>query len=172
VKLFADKLASMTELNIISVLVDKQGKTPPYDVFENAWRALIQRFENTISWGNFAGPQNTDERGMIVCDNTDSKKLTGLIRRMHVYNPVPHQPQYGAGYRNLALKYLIEDPIFRDSRLSQFIQAADLGAFLLYQYNHPSSFMRKRGARNYFTKLSPILRREAAPADPHGIVRL
>lgn len=152
--------------------MDKHGKNQGYDVFENAWRALTQRFENTITHGNFSGPANTDERGMLVCDNTDNKKLTALIRRMHVYNPVPHKPQFGVGYRNLTLKYLIEDPVFRDSRLSQFIQAADLGAFLLYQYNCPSSFMRKKGGRNYFKRLGPILCHEAAPGDPEGIVRL
>jgi Protein of unknown function (DUF3800) len=172
IKLFADKLSRMLELNFISVVVDKQGKTPPYDVFENAWRALIQRFENTITWGNFPGPNNTDERGMLICDDTDNKKLTALLRRMRVYNPVPHQQQFGSGYRNLALQYLIEDPVFRDSRLSYFIQAADIGAFLLYQYNCPSSFMRKKGARNYFRRLGPVLCRHAAPGDPDGVVRL
>lgn len=172
IKLFADKLASMAELNLISVAVDKQQKRSPYDVFENAWRALIQRFENTITAGNFAGPNNPDERGMVLCDDTDNKKLTALIRKMHVYNPVPNQPQFGAGYRNLALRYLIEDPVFRDSRFSQFVQAADVCAFLLYQYNCPSSYVRKKGARNYFRRLNPILRLQAAPADPLGIVRL
>ena len=169
---FADKLASLPELNVISVLVDKQGKPIDYDVFENAWRALVQRFENTITAGNFSGPKNPDDRGIILCDNTDNKKLTGLMRRMHVYNPVPNQVQFGTGYRNLALRYLIEDPVFKDSRFSQFVQAADLCAFMLYQFNQPSSYIRKKSARRYFLRLAPILRLQAAPGDPQGIVRL
>jgi uncharacterized protein DUF3800 len=171
-RLFAAKLASLPELNVISVLADKQGNPADYDVFENAWHALVQRFENTISAGNFSGPKNPDERGLLLCDDTDNKKLTMLMRRMHVYNPVPNQPQFGGGYRNLALRYLIEDPVFRDSRFSQFVQAADLCAFLLYQYVQPSTYIRHKGARNLFRKLLPILRLQAAPADPLGIVRL
>jgi hypothetical protein len=38
---FADELASMPDLNIINVLVDKQGKPTDYDVFDNAWKTLI-----------------------------------------------------------------------------------------------------------------------------------
>ena len=169
---FADEMALMQELNLISVLVDKQTKTPPYDVFENAWRALIQRFENTIKCGNFSGPKNADDRGLLVCDHTDGKKLVQLVRRMNVYNPVPNQPQFGGGYRNLALQFLIEDPVFRDSEWSQFIQAADVCAYILYQFACPSSYMRQKGGRNYFKRLMPILCLKAAQSDPHGIVRL
>jgi uncharacterized protein DUF3800 len=169
---FADELASMEELNVISVLVDKSNKGSGYDVFEYAWKALIQRFENTIMHGNFAGPRNADDRGLLVCDNTDGKKLVRLVRKMSVYNPIANQPQFGTGYRNLALQFLVEDPIFRDSEWSQFIQAADVCAHLLYEFACPSSYMRQKGGRNYFKRLLPILCLRASPGDPHGIVRL
>jgi Protein of unknown function (DUF3800) len=169
---FADQLASMEELNVISVLVDKQNKSAGYDVFENAWRALIQRFENTIKCGNFSGPRNADDRGLLVCDNTEGKKLISLVRRMNVYNPIPHQPHFGTGYRNLALQFLIEDPVFRESEWSQFIQAADVCAYLLYEFARPSSYMRQKGGRNYFKRLKPILCLRASPGDEFGIVRL
>ena len=45
---FADTLARMTDLNLINILVNKSGKQDSFDVFEAAWGALIQRFENTI----------------------------------------------------------------------------------------------------------------------------
>lgn len=168
---FADELAAMPDLNIINIVVDKQNKGSSYDVFDAAWRALIQRFENTLSHRNFSGPANPDERGMIFPDHTDDKKLTALLRQMRRYNPVPNQPAFGPGYRNLTLTSLIEDPSFRDSEHSYFIQAADLSAFLLYQYIEPSSYIKGKGARNYFTRLSPILCLHASRRDPHGIVR-
>src|SRR4029453_8897765 len=154
---FADELASIQGLNVISVLVEKATKTAGYDVFEMAWKALIQRFENTINNGNFSGPTNADDRGLLFCDNTDGKKLTRLVRRMSVYNPVANQPQFGGGYRNLALQLLVEDPVFRDSEWSQFVQATDVCAYLLYQFACPSSYMRQKGGRNYFKRLTPIL---------------
>jgi hypothetical protein len=66
---------------------------------------------------------------------------------------------------------LIEDPYFKDSEHSYFIQAADLAAFLLYQKLSPSSYARKKGLTNYFDRLDPILCKVASRTDPQGIVR-
>ena len=172
IRAFADKLAGMTDLNLINIVVDKQNKPADYDVFTKAWKVLIQRFANTLSHHNFSGPFNPDERGLLLPDHTDDKKLTSLLRQMRHYNPVPNQAIYGAGYRNLALSNIIEDPNFRDSAHSYFIQAADLAAFLLYQSLSPSAYMRKKSGQNYFQRLIPILCRAASSHDLHGIVRL
>jgi hypothetical protein len=172
IRLFAEALAIVTDLNVISVVVDKNNKGQDYDVFRTAWRALIQRFENTISSRHFRGPANPDDRGLIICDHTQDKKLISLIRQMRQYNPVPNPPQFGPGYRNLTLNYVIEDPSFRDSEHSYFIQAVDMVAFLAFQYLAPNSYIRKNSARNYFLKLKPILCRVASSTDPLGIVRL
>lgn len=169
----ADELASMTDLNIINIVVDKQGKSPAYDVFENAWKALIQRFENTISRGNFRGPRNPDERGIIFPDNTINQRLIKMMRKMHRYNPVPHHPVIGqGGYRNLTLTTILEDPNFRDSRASYFVQAADLCAFLLYQNKQPNNYIRRNAGHNYFHRLEPILCMVASRTDPYGVVNL
>lgn len=172
IRRFADQLASMPELNVVNVLVDKQGKHPNYEPFERAWEALIQRFENTISHRNFPGTRNTDDMGMLFPDRTDEKKLRLLMRRMRAYNPVTNQPQHGPGYRNLVLRRIIEDANHRDSQDSYWIQAADLCAFLLYQHQVPSAYMRRKSGQNYLFRLNPILCTQAATRDPHGIVRL
>jgi hypothetical protein len=170
---YAKELATLPDLNIINIVVDKRGKQAPYDVFDIAWRALIQRFENTLSYRNFRGPANPDERGIILCDHTDNKKLTSLLRTMRHYNPVPNtKVQFGQGYRNLMLAGVIEDPIFRDSKHSYFIQSVDTAAYLLHQLHAPDGYFRRMGARNYFKFLDPILCKVAARADPLGIVRL
>jgi hypothetical protein len=168
----ADKLASMPDLNLISVVVAKNGKPSDYNVFEKAWQALIQRFENTISHTNFPGPRNSDERGMLFPDRTDDKKLIQLLRRMRNYNPIPNQPAFAPGYRNLRLRYVIEDANLRDSAQSLFVQAVDVCAYLLYQQCSPSAYFRKKSGHHYFKRLHPICCRVASPADPAGIVRL
>ena len=172
IRLFALQLAGMPDLNVINVLVDKQGKPADYDVFTNAWKALIQRLENTISHHNFPGPRNPDDRGLILCDHTEAAKLMRLLRQMRKFNPVPHRADIGSGYRDMPLRYVIEDPSHRDSAHSYFIQAADLVAFLLYQREAPCAYVRKKGARGWFALLHPVFCRYAAPADPDGIVRL
>lgn len=168
--MFADELSSMADINVLNVVVNKQTKSQDYDVFEKAWQVLIQRFENTISHRNFPGPSNPDERGIIIPDNTDAKKLTRLIRRMRRFNPVPSQ--LGYGYRNLLLRNTIEDPFMRDSNESYFIQAADLCAFLLYQNYFPKNYVKKTGAHNYFYRLGPILCKVASRENEYGIVNI
>lgn len=169
-RFFAAELAAMPDLNVINIVVDKQGKPTTYDPFEMAWKCLIQRFENTISRRNFRGPANADERGMLFPDHTDDKKLSQLLRRMHRWNPVPSSS--GLGYNNLTLGKIIEDPNFRESHRSHFVQAADLCAFLLYQHLEPSAFMKKKGGQNFFNQLDPVLCKVASTSDPMGIVRL
>jgi hypothetical protein len=168
-----DELATMPDLSIVNVVVDKQGKAADYDVFTKAWEALVQRFENTIQHHNFPGPANPDERGMVLPDRTDDLKLTKLLRRMRYYNPVPGMQSMGfGGYRNLQLAYIIGDPKFRQSHMSYFIQAADACAFALYQYFQPNSFVRKKHAGKYLLRLDPVLCKIASRSDPLGIVRL
>ena len=169
---FADELATMTDLNVINVVVDKLGKASDYDVFGMAWKAIIQRFENTLSHRNFFGPRNPDERGMVFPDHTEDKKLTELLRAMRRYNPITNQTSYGAGYRNLTLDSILEDPNFRNSADSYWVQAADLAAFLLYQNLAPNAYMKKKSGQNYFNRLDRILCRAASSNDPQGIVRL
>ncbi len=166
---FADELAGLPDLNVINVVIDKQGKLASYDPFEKAWQVLIQRFENTIGFRNFRGPAGQDERGMIYADGDPQKKLTQLLRKMRRHNPVPSQM---GGYRSLQLRRMAEDPIYRDSKHSLMIQSADLCAFLLYQRLVPNGYMRKKGGAKYFDRLSPMLCRAASSSDPEGIVRL
>ncbi|MCX6641065.1 MAG: DUF3800 domain-containing protein [bacterium] len=169
---YADFLADLKDINLINIVIDKQGKPTNYDVFATAWKTLIQRFENTISHRNFAGPTDPDERGLILSDHTDDKKLTQLLRQMRRYNPVPHALQLGTGYRNLPLQYVIEDMSFRDSEHSYFIQTVDLAAFLLYQHLAPSAYLRKRAGHNYFNRIRSILCLHASSSDTDGLVRL
>ncbi len=132
-----DEISKLPDVNVISVVVDKQTKSPGYDVFENAWRALIQRFENTIRYRNFPGPANPDERGMIFADRTDEKKLTQLLRKMRRFNPVPNLAKQG--YRPLTIQNVIGDPVFTDSATSYLVQAVDVVAYALHQQLAPNS---------------------------------
>lgn len=167
---FADQLASIPEINLINVVIDKQGKDPAYDVFESAWRILIQRLEDTIAHRNFRGPRAGRDCAMVFPDDTDNKRLRMLLRRMRFENPIPTRG--GMDVRNLPMMNVIEDPMPRDSEHSYLIQAVDLVAFLLYQELAPNGYMRKKGGHNYFDRLSPIFCTVASRRDPRGIVRL
>lgn len=172
IKYFVEELASLQDISIINVVVDKQGKADSYDVLGNAWKVLVQRFSNTMSHRNFPGPANADDRGLIIPDMGEVKKVTEIIRRMRRYNPIPNQGVYGQGYRNVLVSNLVEDPYFKDSEKSYLIQAADVAAFVLYQKLCPSSYMKKKGGHNFFNRLGGVLCTVASNTDPHGIVWL
>lgn len=167
---FLDELADMRFINIINVRVDKQNKPSDYNPFERAWQALIQRFENTLEHRRFPKPANTDDKGIIFCDETDGAALRRLYRRMRVFNPVPNK--IGPGYRQLPLTRIVEDPSIRLSHHSYFIQATDTAAFAAYQWYQLSSFIRAKGARPYFTRLDPVLCKVASTKNDFGIVEL
>lgn len=167
---YADKLAQIPYVSVISVVVDKSAQHPDTDVFEKAWRVLIQRFENTLTHHNFPGPRNSDDMGMLFPDKSDERKLNRLIRRMRAYNPIPNAG--GLGYRNLQLRYLIEDINSRDSQHSYFVQSVDVAAYLLHQHISPSAYFKGKSGQNYFARLDPVLCKVASPKDPQGIVRL
>ena len=165
-----DFQATLANVNAIHILVDKQGKRPEYDVFNQAWTALFQRFENTISHRNFPGPQNPQDQGLAIVDRTDEVKLRHLLRRLRRYNPVPSIG--GVGYRQLPIRTMAEDPVHRDSLHSYFVQLADTNAYFLKQREDPCAYVRHKGARNYFLRLDPILCKVASRTDPLGIVHL
>ncbi|HEX7831619.1 MAG TPA: DUF3800 domain-containing protein [Thermoanaerobaculia bacterium] len=169
VRMFADEIAKLPDVRAINVVAIKRPGDTSATIFDRAWRALLQRFENTIASANFPGPKNPEERGIVYCDNTDAR-LNSLLRRMRRYNPIPNQSQFGSGYRNLRLNYIIEDPVHRDSRTTYFIQAVDTIAYLIYQGKEPNAYMRRKGARKYFRRLAPIYLLRASLKNRYGIV--
>jgi hypothetical protein len=166
-----DYEASIPDINIISVLVDKRGKSNTYNVFENDWRTLIQRFHNTISYRNFPGPSNAKDLGIIIADQTHLVPLMRLTRRLAKYNPIPNMGR--PGYRQMPIPTICEDAIHRDSRHSYFIQLADVNSYFLVQQQQPCAYVSRKGARNYFKRLAPVLCLHASTTDKLlGIVRL
>lgn len=166
---FADELAKANYVRFTHVVVDKLGKPTGYDVFEQAWQLLFQRFENTINFGNFPGAHRADKR-MVITDNTDGRKLTRLMRRLAVHNVVPGMG--GLAPRNLPMVRIIEDPHHKNSAESYFIQACDTAAYLLQQKFSPSAYFKRKGAQHYFNRLQPILNTHASRANGFGIVQI
>jgi hypothetical protein len=164
-----DELAKTPDILITSVIIDKQGKPSGYDVFQTAWGVLFQRFENTLLHGNFPG-SFTDDYGIVLTDATDGGKLSRLVRRMAVFNPIPSS--YGSGSRNIPILKIIEDPHGKDSATSLPVQMADVCAYFLHQRYAPNAYVRKKGAHSYYDRLRPVLNTRASRSHSLGIVQL
>lgn len=164
-----DELAKMPDILVTNVVVDKSTKSAGYDVFQNAWGKLFQRFENTLLHGNYPGAFK-DDFGIVLTDATAGEKLSRMVRRMSVYNPIPSA--FGNQSRNIPIKKIIEDPHGKDSKNSLPVQMADICAYFLHQRFKPNSYIKRKGAHRYFDRLLPILNTKASRFDPLGIVKL
>jgi len=174
---FADAIATLSDVNIINVIVDKRSGriSSKNEIFRRAWYCLFQRFENTIRYQNFPGPKNADDRGVVFPDQTDGRKLKRFLDAMRYRNQLIVRQASGSFYfKDEPIRVIIEDPILRDSRVSYFVQAADCAAFLLKQNAEPSSYMKRHGGNAYFNRLDPVLCKVASDKDPRGkgVVRI
>lgn len=163
-----DFQAQLPDINIINVLVDKSNKPSGTDIIDMAWQTLIQRFHNTISYKNFPGPQNAQDFGLIIADQTDEKKLRMTLRRMRRFNPVPNKVQTGT--RNILIDTIVEDVVHRDSLHSYFVQLADVNVYFLLQKHKACVYVKKKGANNYFDRLDPVLCKKACNTNRWGVV--
>jgi hypothetical protein len=129
---------------------------------------LINRINRTMrAWGS---------HGILFFDEGEERAYTKLVRKMGVYNPI--KSAYGcwpdgAEYRNIPIEHVVEDPSFRRSKQSYFIQIADFCGYALLQKERPTQNPKRQryGLHEVFAMLAPICVTEAFRNDPLGIVR-
>jgi hypothetical protein len=166
-----DELAKLDYVSITNIVTKKAGKAGDYDVFLRAWQTLFQRFENTLTAGNFPGGYRNDYR-IVITDATSGKKLSQLVRKMAVINYIPNNAWFGGGFRNLPITRVIEDPYGKDSAHTLPVQMADVAAYFLHQKYKPSAYITRQHAELYFDRLQPVLNLVASRNNALGIVEL
>jgi len=134
-----------------------------------AFERLVNRINRTmIAWNSNA---------LLICDEGKEAEYTRLVRKMSVHNPIPSQYgvwlDTGKSYRNIPIERVLEDPFFKQSDKSYFIQMADWCAYALLQRERdpPIASRKKYGLHKSFDLLAPICVRVANRRDPLGIIR-
>jgi hypothetical protein len=120
---------------------------------EKAFEWMVNRINRTLKgWGS---------HGVLVCDEGKEIAYTRLVRRMYVFNPIPSQfgtwPDTGEFWRNIPLDRTVEDPFFKESSQSYFIQLVDFAAYALLHRERPIPSKTKYGLDKSFSILGPIL---------------
>lgn len=140
----------------------------PKKLEARAFERLLNRINRTMeSWGSWA---------LLICDEGKEESYTRILRRMMVYNPIPSK--YGdwqdTGHRtkNIVIERIVEDPMFKDSSKSYFVQLVDFCAYSLLRRERPIPSKTRYGLHKAFSILEPILVKEASRSDPEGIVRI
>lgn len=131
-----------------------------------AFERLLNRVNRTM--------QAWDSRAVLIIDQGKETIYTRLARQMHVFNPIPSRfgvwPE-GTATRNIPIERIIEDPFFKPSRKSYFIQLVDFCAYALLRRERPLPSKTRYGIHEVFAHLRPILVLEASRFDAEGIIR-
>jgi len=126
------------------------------DPKQQAWEYLIQRVERHAA--------NGDSTAMLVPDQGDERLVRGQLRRMRRFSR-PGSRYGGKGLVRDA-DNLVEDPVFRNSRESYFVQFADMCAYAAFR----SIFPRPHFDGAYWEALGAARCVRAAPRRYRGIV--
>jgi hypothetical protein len=133
-----------------------------YDAFEY----LVNRINRTA--------QRWNSHIVLVVDEGKEVPITRMVRKMGVYNMIPSRLGLwapGEPARNITTDWILEDPVFRDSASSYFIQFVDFCAFALLRREAPTAKLKFYGVHRAFAELAPILERSATRYDVEGIIR-
>ncbi|MBM3497880.1 MAG: DUF3800 domain-containing protein [Armatimonadetes bacterium] len=172
VSLFSDGLrllASLHEVHIINVSLKVTKRLRDINALEQAaWERLFNRINRT--------GQELERRALLICDEGKEQKLTRLCRHLRLENLVPSRygkwGDTGQRKKHLPLGHLIEDPLFKSSKGSYFLQMADLVAYALLRFDNPTPKTQSSGVSRVFPSLQPVLYRPASRWDRYyGVVR-
>ncbi len=153
-------LRQSSEISIIAVSVNKlQPRLSGVNIREYAWKLLIQRFENYLL--------DKGTNGIVFADEGEDKLVRGQLRRMRAYNPIPSK--FG-GYYQQKIVRILEDPVFRESKHSYFIQLADMVAYFCRLRDNASKRQVKWRLHKMYRILKPRYLLEASRKDRYGFV--
>lgn len=152
-------IASAGEFNVISSC----NRVEQY-----AFERLMNRLNNAMKEHN--------ERMLLICDQGEEREITRRMRRLRVHNPIPSRMGTwadGAATKNIPLDRFVEDPVFKDSKASYFIQLADFCAYALMRMERPIESRTALGYDTAYELLRPCCYPKTNPSDPRkmGIIR-
>ena len=129
----------------------------------------FERLMNRINRTALSKNQNV----LMFFDQGEEAEITRRIRRMRVHNPIPSRfggwQDTGNTTKSIPLSQFAEDPIFKDSKSSFFIQLADFCAYALLRMERPLPSRSALGYDTMYEELRPISRRFTNPSDPRGM---
>lgn len=161
--IFRESLTVCTQLAGVSLI----NVITPHKQKEQGFNYLLNRLNRAL--------EVKEKQGLLICDQGQDYYYTRWMRKAYVFNPIPSA--YGVwsdgnNYQNKPINQFVEDPFFRDSENSYFIQLVDCCAYALLLQEYPTSSHRRYGLETSFSILDPILNKDASRSDPQGIVRV
>lgn len=166
-KEFLVLLSNLSGIHVINAF----GKKGDADI-------LLERLLNRIN----TNVKKENQKALLIFDNGENANIISKVRKMRRFNYIPSAyGDWGMGsiltasgnsIKNIQIADIVEDPNFRDSKESLFIQCADMIAYALLRKECPNKKSIETGVINFFPLLRPILVLEANRKDEFGIVKV
>jgi len=160
-----DFVVTLPECEILNVCIVVPGC--PVDPYIRAFERMLNRIQANLV--------DNQTQGLVILDEGKEGMIRTLARQMAAFNWIPSKFggwASGDARKNIKTLRVVEDPVFRSSQSSYFLQFADLIAFtLLKREVPPTPLVGKYGLHTFFTLLRPRLCLKVSPDDPDGIER-
>ena len=153
-------IEGLSDVHIINAITPKKG------IHLTLFEYMLNRINRTL--------QAKGAIGILICDEGNENKLTAKVRQMKKSNQIPNNfSLYSGGSRDIPLDRIIEDPLFKTSKSSYFIQLADFVAFSLLRNEKPLPTTQQK-VKDAFEQLDQVLVKRAYGNDPRrkGIIRV
>jgi hypothetical protein len=158
-----DLIATMP-VSVISGVWTLEG-TSKSEIHAKAFGRIAERLQRRA--------RANDDQILRVVDEGKDVELRKVARRSAVYNMVGSAYgawEDGARAKNIPNDRLIEDPIFRSSVASYFLQLADFVAYaLLKSETAPTELVRRYRLDTAYQRLEPVVVKEASRKDHRGL---
>jgi hypothetical protein len=155
---YAETIGSFKNFSIISVVIDKvKSPLQATEYLTACVTKLYQAFDELL--------RAKEQNGIVFFDRANEKNVNTHVRKLLGTGAS------GESIPGVRIGWVIEDPIFRVSHDSIFIQSADVIAYTLKEKEFPQASRQKHQAHKIFNrKLSDICYRSKI-ADEDGIIR-
>lgn len=155
---YAETLGQNMAFSLITVVIDKtKTSLDPKEYLTTAITKLYQAFDEFL--------KAKENNGILFFDRANENTINTHVRKLLGTGAS------GESIPDIRIGWVIEDPIFRISSDSMFIQSADLAAYTLKEKEFPQTSRKKYNADRIFQKkLSPVCFKSKV-ADEDGIIR-
>ncbi len=155
---YAETIGNSQNFSIISVVIDKANSTLPVaEYLPTSVTKLYQAFDELL--------KSKEDHGMVLFDRANEKLVNTHVRKLLGTGAS------GESIPGIRIGRVIEDPIFRVSTDSMFIQSADVIAYTLKEKEFPKASRQKHQAHKIFTRKLSKICYNSNIADEDGVIK-
>lgn len=126
---------------------------------ETLFKYIVTRINTNLKYENALG--------VLICDEGNENKLVSMVRSLKKENQIWSAYSYGT-HLSCPLDRIVEDPLFKTSKSSYFIQLADMVAFSLLRNEKPIIGKTLPEVQQAFEHLDNVLVKQAFKNDIRG----